>query len=282
MSAPTNAELKDKQQQAWTLVAPGWRKHDIPNSEANVPVTNHMLERADIHTGAHVLDIASGTGEPAITAARRVGPTGKVIGTDFVAEMLAFAREKAGREGLKQIEFRVVDGEVLEFPDGSFDAVTIRYGLMFMPDPVGCLKGVHRVLKPGGRAAVAVWGAPEKNPWAAVPAAIIRKRLNIPPPPPGTPGLFALADEKRLRSLFEAAGFHDITIEPVNVTMVDSPNGREFFEYTTELSGPLATLMNQLSPADREEVIAEVAHAVEGPGGRATLPGLALVASATR
>jgi SAM-dependent methyltransferase len=279
---PTNAELKDRQQKTWTLVAPGWRKHDVRHTEANVPVTNQMLERAYIHTGAHVLDIASGTGEPALTAARRVGPTGKVIGTDFVPEMLAYAREKAEREGMRHVEFRVVDGEALDFPDASFDAVTMRFGLMFMPDPVECLKRVRRVLKPDGRVAVAVWGAPDKNPWSAIPMDILRKRLRLEPPSPGTPGLFAMADENRLRSVFEAAGFHDVAIESVDVTMVDVPSGREYANYISEFSGPVALLLKQLSPADQEDVKGEIARVAEGPGGHTTLPGFALVASATK
>jgi enediyne biosynthesis protein CalE5 len=282
MSSPSNAELKDKEQKTWTLVAPGWRKHDVRMTEAAVPVTNCMLERAHIHTGAHVLDIASGAGEPALTAARRVGPTGKIIGTDFVPEMLAYAREKAQRDGLRHVEFRVVDGEELEFPDASFDAVTMRFGLMFMPDPVECLKRVHRVLKPGGRVAVAVWAAPDKNPWGAIPMGILRKRLNLTPPTPGTPGLFAMADEKRLRSVFEDAGFKDITIEPVDITMVDLSSGREYADYMSELAGPMAMLMKQMSPSDVASVKEEIARAAEGPGGHTKLTGVALVASATK
>jgi hypothetical protein len=153
---------------------------------------------------------------------------------------------------------------------------------MLMPDPLACLQRVHRVLKTGGRIAVGVWGPADTNPWVSVPMAILVKRLNVPPSPPGTPGIFALADDARLRSLFEAAGFDEVTIEPVAVTMVDLPSGREFVEYAVELSGPLAMLMKQVSPADQETVTREIARAVEGPGGHTTLPGLALVASATK
>src|SRR5688500_16497060 len=145
------AGLKAKEQKVWTNVAPGWRTHDAFLVRATAAVTERMLQLTDLGPGKQMPDIASGTGEPAIPAARMVGPAGRVTGTDFVEDMLKSAREKAARAGLRNVEFQRADGEALEFPDASFDAVTIRFGLMFMPEPETCLRAVHRVLKPGGR-----------------------------------------------------------------------------------------------------------------------------------
>lgn len=150
-------ELKEHERKTWSAVAEGWRRQDKLLRKGSAPVTERMLDLAGIDAGHWVLDIASGTGEPAISAARRVGDTGKVIGTDLVEEMLCVAREKVLQENLNNIEFRCVDGEALEFESDSFDAITIRWGLMFMPEPEACLSRVYRLLKSNGRIVAAYW-----------------------------------------------------------------------------------------------------------------------------
>ncbi|MCW5624530.1 MAG: class I SAM-dependent methyltransferase, partial [Burkholderiales bacterium] len=132
-------ELKDRELRSWTAVAPGWRKNDAALREATQGVTARMLDLAQLAPGHKVLDIACGTGEPAIPAAQRVAPDGFVAGTDLVPEMIAFAREKAATLRVTNIEFRVMDAESLLLNPDSVDAVTIRWGLMFMPNPLRCL-----------------------------------------------------------------------------------------------------------------------------------------------
>lgn len=280
MQAVTNVtELKEREHKTWTGVAPGWRKHDEILVRNAAPVTTRMLDLLALKPGLQLLDIACGTGEPAIPAAERVAPGGRVLATDFVEEMLAFAREKASRRGVPNVDFRRVDGEQIDVPSATFDAVSIRWGIMFMPDPVGCLREAHRALKPGGRIAVACWAQPDKNPWASVAMGIIRGRLNAPPPPPGTPGLFAFADDARLRAALEEAGFRVSAIEPVSITMADFDTGDQFFTFLRELAGPIATLFAQLPPGAQAEVRDEVVRAVTGPDGRVVLPGVTWVAA---
>lgn len=283
MQVVSNAsELKEREHSAWTGVAPGWRKHDERFVHSTEPVARRMLDSLDLRPGMRVLDIACGTGEPAIPAAERVGPEGRVIATDFVEEMLQFAREKAARRGLTNIEFRRVDGEALTFPSASFDAVTIRWGLMFMPEPLACLEHTHRVLKDGGRIAVGCWAQPERNPWVSTAMGIIRRRLNAPPPAPGTPHIFAFADQARLRSILEQAGFRSRDVEAVDVSMADFTSGAEFFAYLRELAGPVATLFAKLPAAEQADTIDEISRAVTGPDGGVLLPGVTWVATAEK
>jgi ubiquinone/menaquinone biosynthesis C-methylase UbiE len=283
MQAVTNAsELKQREHGTWTGVAPGWRTHDERLVRSAAPATARMLDLLGLTPGMQLLDIACGTGEPAIPAAERVGPTGHVVATDFVEEMLQFARGKAVGRNVSNIEFGRVDGEELDFAPAGFDAVSIRWGLMFMPDPVECLRRAHRVLKQGGRIAVACWAQPDRNPWVSIPMGIIRRRLNAPPPAPGTPGIFAFADEARLRAALEEAGFRVRSVEAVDLTMADFDTGNEFFTFLRELAGPVAALYAQLPPDAQVEARDEIVRAVTGPDGRVMLPGVTWVAAAEK
>jgi SAM-dependent methyltransferase len=161
-----------------------------------------------------VLDVATGYGEPGLTAARAVAPGGHVVCTDISAEMLAVGRERAAAAGLDNLEFLELDSEELAFGEARFDAVLSRQGLQFLPDVAGVLARLHSFLKPDGRLAAAVWGPPQTVQFAA-PVPVIRAELQLPPPPAGIPGPFALADTDQLVGLVEAAGFTDVeTGEP--------------------------------------------------------------------
>jgi SAM-dependent methyltransferase len=255
-------------------------RHDERMRRITAPLTQRML--SGIERGQRVLDIATGVGDPAISIAEKVGPSGSVLATDLVAEMLAFAREKAAARGVTNIEFRHVDGEELDAPAGSFDAVTMRFGLMFMPDPEGCLRRARAALNPGGSIAVATWAAPPKNPWVTVPMATMGRHIELPQPPPGAPGLFAFADSGRLESTVKSAGFSDVRVEEVALMMSDFEKGAEFWAFMTDVAGPVAMLFaTKVPPEKRAAVAAEIARAVEAAGGgTARLKGVALLATA--
>lgn len=277
------AAAKTKELETWTLVTPGWRKYDAELVAWLAPVTTRILERSAIGQGQQVLDIACGTGEPALPAARRVGPAGRVLGVDFVEDMLVFAREKAARASLENVEFKRQDGEEVDAPDESFDAVTMRFGLMFMPDPVACLKRAHRALKAGGRIALSTWAAPDKNPWASTAIAVLKRHTEIPAPLPGATGLFAMADPERLRSTLAAAGFKDVQVEEVQVGR-DFGTGKAYFNFIFELGGPLAMLYVRLAADEQARVAVEVAGEAEKlrKDGRLVIGGVAWVASAVK
>ncbi|GAB4506938.1 MAG: methyltransferase domain-containing protein [Sulfuricaulis sp.] len=279
------AEAKQNQHKSWTLVAPGWGKHDALMRAWAQPVTDRMIALAGIRAGSRVLDIACGAGEPALSVAERVGPTGSVLATDFVEEMIGFARSKAQARSLSNVEFRCVDGEVIDGMKDSFDAVTMRWGLMFMPDPVKCMHCANSALKPGGKAVISVWTEAANNPFVTVPLGVLKRHMDIPTPPPGVPGIFALASPDRLRGIFAEAGFHDVTIEQMQIPMADFPTGAEYDVFIRELAGPVASLFVQLPAETQERVKKEIAQDAEkfsSKPGRVHLEGITHVVVGTK
>ncbi|MEK6606586.1 MAG: class I SAM-dependent methyltransferase [Myxococcota bacterium] len=277
------AELKRKELATWTRVVPGWMKWDEVLVRCAAPVSARILEMARIGEGQRVLDIASGTGEPALAAATRVGSKGSVLGVDFVEPMLAFAREKAGKQGLSNIVFRCVDGEELDVPAQSFDAVTIRWGLMFMPDPLACLSRCRAALKSGGHLSASCWAEPQRNPWAALPAGIVRKQLGLPAPAPG-PGLFAFSDPERLKSAVAQAGFSDVQVVDQAVGWGPFDSAAHALTFISELAGPVAALM-AAAPDEKRAVIEDEirrAYAAFEKDARVVLPGVTWIVSGTR
>jgi len=280
-----HVEAKQSQHKSWTMVAPGWGKYDPLMRTWAAPVTERMIALAAIREGSRVLDIACGAGEPALTIAERVGPGGAVLATDFVEEMIGYARSKAQARSLSNIEFRCVDGEVIDEMKGSFDAVTMRWGLMFMPDPAKCMHCANSALKPGGKAVISVWTEAANNPFVTVPLGVLKRHMDIPAPPLGAPGIFALADPDRLRAIFAEAGFSDVTIEQVSLPMADFSTGAEYDVFIRELAGPVASLFAQL-PADTQTIvkqeIAREAEARSSKPGRVYLNGITHVVVGTK
>ena len=230
-----------------------------------------------------ILDIAAGAGEPAVSAAERVGPGGYVLATDISEGIVELARQVAEERGLEQMETRVMDGEKLDLPDASFDAVLCRLGLMYMPHPATALREWRRVLRAGGRVAVIVFSTPDRNSWGAVPASIIRKRAHVPAPVPGQPGPFSLGDPGVLEGVFRQAGFADPEVRavPVPLRMASSA---EYVRVAREAFGAFNAMMAHLPPQERESVWNEVEGSMrsfESPGGF-EVPGGCLVGAVTK
>jgi len=204
------ARFKDAQRQEWDSVAAGWKKWWELIEGGAQRVSDRLLELADVQSGHRVLDVATGIGEPAVTAAHRVGDTGHVMATDQSPQMLAIAQERVAGLGLQNVEFKVMDAEALELPERSFDAVLCRWGLMFLPDLKAALSGMWRSLTPGGRMATCVWDVPPKVPMVSLAMGVIRNMFQLPPPPPGMPSPFGLADTAALEQAFRDAGFSDV------------------------------------------------------------------------
>lgn len=266
----------------WTRLAAGWKKHDAMHTRLTAGVTARML--AGVQPGHRVLDIACGTGDPALAAAERVGASGKVHGVDLVEELLDHARAQAAAHGLAHVELSCGDGASLAFAGAAaFDRVTIRWGLMYMPDPAACLAEAYRVLVPGGVLAIACWAAAKLNPWATVLPLALMRHAELPPAGPGAPGPFSLADRDQLHALVEAAGFTAIEIEAVELPMSDFERGVDFVAYRLETSGPLTAMIMALPEAVREAVLADAAvDAERRGGGHARLPGVTWVVMASR
>jgi ubiquinone/menaquinone biosynthesis C-methylase UbiE len=225
-------------------------------------VSDKLIELAGVRQGSKVLDVATGIGEPAVTAARIVGPSGKVTAIDLSPGMLAIARQRAKDLGLANIiEFQESDAESLKLPPSSVDAVTCRFGLMFMPNVVTALKAMRDTLTQNGRIAAAVWSSVDKVPSFRLPFEIVMKETGASPPAPGSPGPFSLADPELLRQKFEQAGFHDIKIECGTMNFV-LPSAEAFVDFARSTAGPLGAMMAHLPSSRQEEIWNKVVEAI--------------------
>src|SRR5262245_36235123 len=192
------------------MSADGWKQHWNIWERAAQHVNERLVDLARVRPGHRVLDIATGLGEPAFTAARRVGSNGSVVATDLSQAMLSHARQEALRLGLRNVEFREMDAEEPNLPAQSFDAALCRWALMFLPHLVAALTRVRELLVSHGRFAAGVWANPEEVPFTSVPMGAIRRVLQIAPPPVGIPGTFSLADAEVLQRAFRQAGFAEV------------------------------------------------------------------------
>jgi SAM-dependent methyltransferase len=238
---------------SWEASAPGWARWSDHLNRMARPVTDWLLARLDPQPGETVLELAAGTGDVGYEAARRLGPEGRLITSDFSAGMLEHARRRAEQLGVDNAEFRVVDAERIDLADGSVDAVLCRYGYMLMGDPVAALRETRRVLRPGGRAVFAVWGAPERNPWGGVLGRILVERGAIPPPEPGQPGIFALGDAERLRALVAGSGFDEVVVEELPIVL-DYGEAASHWDFIVTAAGAVAGVLAALPEEERESI----------------------------
>lgn len=239
-------EFKAEQRQMWDNVAAGWQAWWPTLERGAQKVSDKIVELAEIKPGDRVLDIATGIGEPAVTAARKVKPNGKVVATDISPQMLAIARTRAKSLGLDGImEFREGDGEKLDLPEPTaavFDAIISRWGLMFLSNLPATLLRIRQMLASNGRLSAAVWSVPSKVPLLDLALATVRKQINAPVPPLGTPGPFALADVKALERWFSQAGFKDIRTDILQITFgFDSPES--YTRFHQQIAAPVHSML---------------------------------------
>jgi ubiquinone/menaquinone biosynthesis C-methylase UbiE len=263
MSASFDANrYKATQRQQWNEAAQAWHRWGDTLQKWFGQVTVAMLDMAEVGPGNRILDIAAGAGEPALSAAERVGPEGYVLATDLSENIIQYAQQIADQRSLRNFETRVMDGESLELEAESFDVVLCRFGLMLMPNAQRALSEWHRVLKTGGRVVAAVFSSPDKNAWAATPVSIIRKRAQLPPPSPGQPGLFSFGDDDVLENALQAAGFHAVEIRRLSAPL-RMPSARDYVHFARESFGGFNQMMAHLSKEERESVWDEVAEAMK-------------------
>jgi len=276
-------KYKNAQREQWNKNGAAWRRWNPTLDRWYGEVTRLMLDLARIQPGQRILDIAAGAGEPAVSAAERVGPGGYVLATDLSEGIVELARQVAHERGLTQVETRTMDGEKLDLPDASFDAVLCRLGLMYMPHPVTALREWRRVLKAGGRVTVVVFSTPDRNPWGAVPASIIRQRAQLPPPVPGQPGPFSLGGPGVLEDIFSQAGFANAEVHAVPVPH-RTASSAEYVRVAREAFGAFNAMMAHLSPDECESAWNEVESSMRSfasPSGF-EVPGECLVGEATK
>jgi SAM-dependent methyltransferase len=275
--------------EAWEAAAAGWVRRQDVMREFAAPVSQWMIEEISPQPGQRVLELAAGLGETGLLAAELVAPHGSVIVSDQAEGMLAGARARAAELGLANVEFEVFDAEWIDLPVASVDGVLCRWGYMLMADPAAALLETRRVLRPGGRVALAVWDAIAHNPWAALPAAELHARgldsraaAGEPGAAAPAPGPFALADADRLAELLADAGLGEIHVEPLELSR-RSADFQELWETTLDVSRRFHdAVMSQPEreiEAIRSSLRERFAEYTE-PDGVVVVPGRTLVASA--
>jgi SAM-dependent methyltransferase len=276
-------ELRSHLRGMWSTVADAWAEHADYVDGRGAGVTERMLDLADLRPGQRVLELACGPGSVGLEAARRVGPTGHVMMSDVVAEMTAIAAGRASLAGLTNVSTRELDLEQIEQPDNSFDVVLCREGLMFAPDPGRAVREIQRVMRPGGRVALAVWGPRDLNPWLSLVFEAMSAQLGMPIPPPGVPGPFSLDDPEKLLQLVGDAGLGDAVVAEFP-TPLHAASFEQWWTRTSALAGPLATMLSSLPAEAAQALEARLRQAVrpyETPTGL-EFPGVTLLASARR
>jgi ubiquinone/menaquinone biosynthesis C-methylase UbiE len=279
-------QFKMGQRQNWDSVAEGWKQWWEPIEKGAQKLSNRLIELAKIKAGQRVLDIATGIGEPAITAAKIVGTSGHVLATDISAQMLGIAKERAASLGLQDIiEFKETDAEILDLPDSAYDAVLCRWGLMLLPNLDSALSKIHGSLVSGGQFAAAVWADAPKVPIISLAARIMSEQLRMPPPPAGVPNPFSLADIKKLENHLVKAGFSDVHTQTVNVTF-EFASGKEYSQYCQAVSASARIALSK-ETEDRKEIVwrkvaEEAARNYETANGLIRMDNESICVAATR
>jgi ubiquinone/menaquinone biosynthesis C-methylase UbiE len=238
-----------------------WRRYDATEARLTAPLSARMADLAGRRPGMRVLDLATGRGEPAMVAARRVSPNGTVVGVDPSGDMLAMARERAAREGVSNLDLHVTSAESLEVPAAHFDATLVRWGLMYMDAPVAALATAHRAMVPAGVLVAAVWVEPERVPYFSLPRRILAKYRALPGIDAEAPGTFRYADLRRLERDLGEAGFRVEHVEEMEVSVMEAHTGAEVVEWVRAFG--LATLVDEMPAEAREAWEIDLVNAAE-------------------
>jgi enediyne biosynthesis protein CalE5 len=269
------------QHKHWDSAAVGWMQWSEFNNSADAHISQRLVELAGVRQGSRVLDVAAGYGEPALTAARKAGPEGRVVATDISAEMLAFGRERAAAAGLDNIEFMQSDASGLDFPHASFDAAVSRWGIIFEPDAEAAAGRIRGFLEPGARMAISSWGEPDRVPFLSIPMRTTMELFDVPPPPPGTPGPLSRPNRAAIGGLLEGGGFSNVAVEHADVIFeFDSP--KHFTAYVRAIAAPIRAMIEQHAGAAQEDAwdaITQAAADAAGGSRPLRLSNLVLLAS---
>jgi len=270
-------EYRQASLRIWDEMAAGWEGHRSRVWDASRAVGEWMVDALDPQPGETVLELAAGVGDTGFAAARRLGASGRLITTDFSEQMVHAARRRADELGVSNAEFRTLDAERMDLDDGSVDGVLCRWGYMLMADPAAALTETRRVLGEGGRVALSVWGGPQRNPWASIPARALLELTGAEPPDPLAAGIFAMASEERTRELLGAAGFEPRRVETVEMEW-SFESLADYWHHLTDVKGAIAMVVRALPETEQDALGEELARRLEpyaeGHGYR--LPGMCL------
>ena len=268
----------------WAKNAIAWEKNNATIRTMFTPLTEAIIEAAEITTGQKVLDVAGGPGEPSLTIAKTVGPTGSVMHTDAVDKMVAAAEAEAKRRGITNVEFRQCVAESLPFDDNVFDAVVCRLGVMLFSDVPAALREMLRVLKPERPVCFVVWGKNERNPFTYCVQNVISRYVETPPDGPDDPTAFRFAEPGKLAGLLAQAGAVDVRERELNFRIEAPISAEQFWEMRSATSGTLRDKLATLAEDDARRVAIEVQESVREffPNGQMSFPAQMLVISARK
>ena len=268
---------------AWNRASAGWERRNDQVTRMTGGVARRMVELLGPQPGETVLELASGVGDTGYLAAQALGAEGRLISTDFSPGMVDVARRRAETLGVVNVEHRVMDATAIDLPDRSVDGVLCRFGLMLIPEPARVLADIRRVLgAEGGRAVVAVWAEPERNPWATTFGRALVRAGHVAPPEPGGPGMFALAEPATLAGLARAAGFTDVDVEELELA-AEYGSFEDYWGSIMDMAANTSALVAALPEAARAELRETVERDAEpyrAASGGYRFPAAALVAVA--
>ncbi len=279
-------QFKEMIVQEWTdsATVASWRASHPRFFTQLHQATQIVVEAARVRPGMQVLDLACGTGEPALTLAEAVGPQGHVTATDLGPGMLATCEENARAQGLTNMSFQVADAHALPFPDQTFDRVTCRFGVIYFADCGQAMREIHRVLKPGGRVALAAWAPLDQNQFMMIPLMPFVTRVAVPPPPPGAPHPFKYAEAGSLSAELAATGFGHIEESFRALTLPFPSTPEEQWDQFYGGAAPFHPIIDSLSPEERTAAINEALAGYRAcyDGARVTTSATIVLASAVR
>lgn len=280
---PDVGELRARLHGMWAAVAGAWGEHAEYVDARRASVTDRMLDLTRPRPGERVLELACGPGGLGLAAAAWVAPGGEVVQSDVVGEMTEIAAERARTLGISNVRTRVLDLEHIAEPDRAYDVALCSEGLMLVPEPARAVREIRRVLRPGGRVALTVWGPRERNPWLGLVLDAVSTQIGRPVPPPGVPGPLSLADRDGLVRLLRDAELIEVEVEELAVPL-RAATFEQWWTRTSALTGPLAVILAALPEDALQAIRTRLRTAVapyQTPAGL-ELPGLTLLASARR
>jgi ubiquinone/menaquinone biosynthesis C-methylase UbiE len=248
---------------AWSLAPERWRKYDVMEWRLTAPVTARMLDLAGLTKGLRVLDIGTGTGDTAISAARRVGPEGFVLGIDVADGMLQLAREKAAGETSVNIEFRQRDAETFDESPGTFDVALARWSLMCMAEPDRAFQQTWRALKPTGCLVAAFWAEPDRVEYATLWRRVLARYRDVPGVEPGRPDVFRYSTDDAIYAGMSRSGFSVERVEELRVPVVEVDTGQEFVAWLLNFGGTVTRLLSEMPEDDQNAWAAELSQEAE-------------------
>ncbi|MHC4234829.1 MAG: class I SAM-dependent methyltransferase [Planctomycetota bacterium] len=275
-------ELRRRSRDDWDSVAEAWEKWEPHFAAGGWPVTQKLIAGLRMGPQVRVLDVGCGVGNPSLQIAAQIAPHGSVLGSDLSEGMVAAARRKAERLELTNATFRVGAAEELAEPPGNFDAVVSRFTIMFMPDVLGALRHLRRLLRQGGRIAVSVWTPHRHNPMFAIPRRALAEVVDLPQADPYAPGPMRLSGEGELATVLTESGFSDVRVEKVPLYQF-ARDPADYWSVLTQLTPMLRRHLASLTDAQRHAVRAGVMEAVAryASGSVIRVPALAQVGTAS-